>query len=191
MDRVRSWPAQLQPQGEAGLVAFARALGDAIVRAPVPCPIILLRGAMGAGKTTWTRGFAVGLRVDKPERVCSPTFTLAREHPAPMPLVHVDLCRLGELGDDPAAAVAAFESLGLDELAARASGGAAVLVVEWSELWPESPAGALVLSLARVHGDPDARTILCSGPDPWPQRVATAWDAAVGPVPGPPDPDAG
>ncbi|MBX7083492.1 MAG: tRNA (adenosine(37)-N6)-threonylcarbamoyltransferase complex ATPase subunit type 1 TsaE [Nannocystaceae bacterium] len=188
MDPDRAWPMLLQPEGEAGLVAFARALGQTLVHAPVPCAIVLLRGAMGAGKTTWTRGFAAGLGVVRPERVCSPTFTLAREHPGTRTLLHVDLCRMGELGDDPTAAVAAFESLGLDELAARAGQGAAVLVVEWSELWPDAPAAALTLALARVAGDPDARTIACSGPAPWPERVAAAWAAARA---RPPGPDAG
>jgi tRNA threonylcarbamoyladenosine biosynthesis protein TsaE len=109
--------------------------------------VVLLRGEMGAGKTTLVRSLARGLAVARPERVCSPTYTICMVHPGPIELVHVDLFRLGE---DGPVGDAAFESLGLehDEL----PGPDRVLVVEWSELWREPPAQHLELTLERVPG---------------------------------------
>lgn len=52
--------------------------------------VLALVGPMGAGKTTLTRGLAVGLGVDDPAAVASPTYLLVVEHPGPMPLLHAD-----------------------------------------------------------------------------------------------------
>jgi len=49
-----------------------------------------LCGPLGAGKTTFMRGVARGLRVDDPEAVSSPTYLLVVEHPGPLPLLHAD-----------------------------------------------------------------------------------------------------
>jgi tRNA threonylcarbamoyladenosine biosynthesis protein TsaE len=57
--------------------------------------LVVLRGALGAGKTTLTQGIGEGLGVRGP--VTSPTFVLARTHPSLRggpPLVHVDAYRL-------------------------------------------------------------------------------------------------
>ena len=43
--------------------------------------VILLRGPMGAGKTSLTRALARGLGVARPERVSSPTYTVCMVHP--------------------------------------------------------------------------------------------------------------
>jgi tRNA threonylcarbamoyladenosine biosynthesis protein TsaE len=57
--------------------------------------LVLLNGALGAGKTTLTRGLGAALGVRG--SVTSPTFVLARTHPRAegAPLVHVDAYRLG------------------------------------------------------------------------------------------------
>lgn len=135
---------------EPRMCSWAEALGARLRGGDV----VLLRGEMGAGKTTLVRALARGLAVARPERVCSPTYTICMIHPGPIELVHVDLFRLGEdgpIGD------AAFESLGLehDEL----PGPDRVLVVEWSELWLEPPAQHLELTLARVPGRPGVRRL--------------------------------
>lgn len=132
---------------EPAMSAWAERLG-AVLRGG---DVVLLRGPMGAGKTTLTRALARGLGVLRPERVCSPTYTVCMIHassPARAGLVHVDLFRLGE--DGPVGS-AAFEALGLehDEL----PGPERVLVVEWSELWLDPPAEQLRISLARTPDD--------------------------------------
>lgn len=81
--------------------------------------VLLLTGTLGAGKTAFVRGLAIGLGIDASE-VSSPTFTLVHEYGGGrLPLYHVDLYRL-EKG--------ATEELGLEEL-----GGDGVLAIEWPE----------------------------------------------------------
>ena len=84
--------------------------------------LVLLAGPLGAGKTTLTRGIAEGMAVSG--RVASPTFVLAREHPATgngTPLVHVDAYRMaGDLSQ-------------LDDLDLDTELDSAAVVVEWGE----------------------------------------------------------
>jgi tRNA threonylcarbamoyladenosine biosynthesis protein TsaE len=81
--------------------------------------VVALSGDLGAGKTVMARGIAAG--AGSAARVASPTFTLIREYPGPLPLFHADLYRI----DAPAQ----LEDLGLDELFDRP----AVIVIEWAE----------------------------------------------------------
>lgn len=79
--------------------------------------LVVLTGALGAGKTTLTRGIAEGLGVRGP--VQSPTFVIARTHPSLAdgpPLVHVDAYRLGSPAE--------LDDLGLDF-------DRSVTIVEW------------------------------------------------------------
>lgn len=151
---------------ERELVHAAHELG----RLARPGDAFLLFGAMGAGKTTFTRALARGLGVARPDRVCSPTFNLLLVHPGPVPLVHADLCRLGELGTDDAPSIssAAFEALGLGELADELASGtsARVIAVEWAELWVDPPPHRIELRLALALGDPTRRrlSIAAHGP---------------------------
>jgi tRNA threonylcarbamoyl adenosine modification protein YjeE len=136
---------------EPAMSAWAERLG-AMLRGG---DVVLLRGPMGAGKTTLTRALARGLGVLRPERVCSPTYTVCMIHsssPARPGLVHLDLFRLGSSEDELSpVGSAAFEALGLehDEL----PGPERVMVVEWSELWLDPPAQQLRISLARTPDD--------------------------------------
>ena len=93
------------------------ALGEGIGRMLRPGDLVVLTGALGAGKTTLTRGIAAGLGVRGP--VQSPTFVIARTHPSLVggaPLVHVDAYRLGS-------------AVELDDLDIDFDGS--VVVVEW------------------------------------------------------------
>ena len=93
------------------------AFGERIGRTLRPGDLVVLTGALGAGKTTLTRGIAAGLGVRGP--VQSPTFVIARTHPSLVggpPLVHVDAYRLGS-------------ALELDDLDIDLDGS--VVIVEW------------------------------------------------------------
>jgi tRNA threonylcarbamoyladenosine biosynthesis protein TsaE len=93
------------------------AFGERIGRMLRPGDLVVLTGALGAGKTTLTRGIAAGLGVRGP--VQSPTFVIARTHPSLVggsPLVHVDAYRLGS-------------SLELDDLDIDVD--RSVVIVEW------------------------------------------------------------
>ncbi len=83
--------------------------------------VVLLIGNLGAGKTTMAKGIAEGLGVTHREEVSSPTFPLVHEYGERGQLAHVDLYRLDTVEE--------VESLGLDEIIARAD----VTLLEWAE----------------------------------------------------------
>jgi tRNA threonylcarbamoyladenosine biosynthesis protein TsaE len=100
-----------------------RDLGEMLASRLRPDGVLLLRGALGVGKTILTQGIARGLGID-PQQVQSPSFTLVREHSGTgTSLIHIDLYRL-----DPAE----VEGIGIWEILETP----AVKVVEWSERLP-------------------------------------------------------
>lgn len=105
----------------AETIAFGRSLAASLT----PPKLVLLRGELGAGKTTLVKGIAEGFQAAKEEDVTSPTFTLVHEYRGPQVNVyHVDLYRV----DTPRQ----LETLGLDDLIADN----AVLLIEWGEKFP-------------------------------------------------------
>jgi tRNA threonylcarbamoyladenosine biosynthesis protein TsaE len=99
-------------------IAFGRTLTELLT----PPKLVLLRGDLGAGKTTLVKGIAAGFGAGEEEDVTSPTFTLVHEYRGPRAnLYHIDLYRV----DTPRE----LETLGLDDLRAEGS----VLLIEWGE----------------------------------------------------------
>lgn len=83
--------------------------------------LVMLSGGLGAGKTTFTKGIARGLRVRG--SVSSPTFIVARVHPSlgnGPDLIHADAYRINDLDD--------LETLDLESSLADS-----VTVIEWGE----------------------------------------------------------
>jgi tRNA threonylcarbamoyladenosine biosynthesis protein TsaE len=115
-----------------------------------PGDVVLLSGALGAGKTAFVRGMAGGLGAD-PEVVTSPTFTLIQEYPgAETMLYHVDLFRLEPHEVD---------DLGLQEL----MGGEAIVAIEWPERLPRPIADAKAIVILQTG--PTRREILIQQPE--------------------------
>ena len=90
-----------------------------------PPLVVLLRGDLGAGKTTLVKGIAEGFEAARAEDVTSPTFTLVHEYRGPnITLYHIDLYRIDTRRE--------LETLGLDDLLAPNC----ILLIEWGEKFP-------------------------------------------------------
>lgn len=105
-------------------LADTRRLGRSIAAALQPGDLVLLSGALGAGKTALAGAIARGFGVRGP--VTSPTFALVHEYAGStgVPLLHADLYRLQGAG-----LAVEVARLGLRER--RADGG--ILLVEWGD----------------------------------------------------------
>lgn len=99
---------------EEEMLQFAQKLG----RKLEPQDVIVLTGELGAGKTTFTKGLALGLEIH--QMVKSPTYTIVRSLEGRLPLHHMDVYRIG---DDP-------DSFDLDDYLF----GDGVSVIEWGEM---------------------------------------------------------
>jgi len=82
--------------------------------------IVLLTGELGAGKTVFAKGIAAGLGLKDVRQVVSPTFTLINVYQARVPILHLDLYRLGGRAE--------IRDLGFEEAI-----GEAVILIEWGE----------------------------------------------------------
>lgn len=102
-------------------IDFGRTLADLLA----PPKLVLLRGDLGAGKTTLVKGIAAAFEAASEEDVTSPTFTLIHEYRGPRAsLFHIDLYRI----DTPRE----LDTLALDDLRGENS----ILLIEWGEKFP-------------------------------------------------------
>ena len=93
--------------------------GSALAQMLGPGDLLILRGPLGAGKTTLVQGIGAGLGITDP--ITSPTFVIARVHrDGRVPLLHADAYRLGGIDE-------------LDDLDLDMDLEDAVTVVEWGE----------------------------------------------------------
>ena len=77
--------------------AETRALAARMAAVARPGDLLCLVGDLGAGKTQFAKGFAVGLGIE--DTVSSPTFVLMSEYAGRLPMFHVDLYRLDDAAD--------------------------------------------------------------------------------------------
>jgi tRNA threonylcarbamoyladenosine biosynthesis protein TsaE len=102
-------------------IAFGRTLAELLA----PPKLVLLRGDLGAGKTTLVKGIAAAFEAAAEEDVTSPTFTLVHEYRGPRAsLYHIDLYRVDTQRE--------LETLALDDLRSEDS----ILLIEWGEKFP-------------------------------------------------------
>ena len=126
-----------------------------------PPVLVLLKGDLGSGKTTLTKGIISGLGAAKEEDVTSPTFNLVHEFSIPnapgsegssqsCKLYHVDLYRIENFHD--------LQSLGLEDALSEK----AIVIIEWPERftfrtdWP-------TVEIRLDHAGGDSRRISISG----------------------------
>ena len=113
------------------------ALGRELAEMLSPPKLVLLRGDLGAGKTTLVKGIAAAFHAAQEEDVTSPTFTLIHEYRGPAAtLYNIDLYRV----DTPRQ----LETLGLDDLICETN----ILLIEWGE------------KFARFERDKDVEIVL-------------------------------
>ena len=145
-------PEEILTNSSEETTQYGRAIA-ARLEAPV---LVLLKGDLGAGKTTLTKGIISGLGVAAEDDVTSPTFNLVHvfqnRAPRPLKVCHVDLYRLEGTHD--------LESIAMEDLLAEP----AVVIVEWSEHltlrsdWP-------VVRIEFEHEGGDKRRIRVTGLD--------------------------
>jgi tRNA threonylcarbamoyladenosine biosynthesis protein TsaE len=144
-------PEEILTQSSEETTEFGRTLA-ARLRAPV---LILLRGDLGAGKTTLTKGIISGLGAAAEEDVTSPTFNLVHvfktQTEPPVKVYHVDLYRLEGTHN--------LESIALEDILSEPS----IAIIEWSERltlrtdWP-------IIRIELDHAGEDARRIRITFP---------------------------
>lgn len=119
-----------------------------------PGDCVLLRGDLGAGKTTFARAAIRALAGDADNRieVPSPTFTLVQTYDLRLPVSHFDLYRIADPDE-------------LDELGLAETLTEGVAFVEWPER-AESllPANCISLTLSETRDDGDGRSLAVAAP---------------------------
>ena len=121
-------------------------LGRELAKLLVPPKVLVLRGDLGAGKTTLVKGIAAALGAAEPEEVTSPTFTLIHEYAGRsveheslgnmVLLYHIDLYRIEGQRQ--------LDTLGMEDLMTPQS----LILIEWGEKFPsitERSDGEIVL----------------------------------------------
>ncbi|MBW3069075.1 MULTISPECIES: tRNA (adenosine(37)-N6)-threonylcarbamoyltransferase complex ATPase subunit type 1 TsaE [unclassified Actinomyces] len=137
-----------RPAGPAASISIptdsaeaTRALGGRLASLLRAGDVVVLTGGLGAGKTTLAQG--VGAAMGVRGRISSPTFVIARVHPATgdgPDLIHVDAYRISSLEE--------LDALDLDSSVADS-----VTLMEWGEGKAEALSrDRLEITVARPHG---------------------------------------
>ena len=113
-------------------------IGELLAKDAFSNSTIILSGDLGAGKTTFTKGFALGLDITRV--IKSPTYTLIREYTkGRLPLFHMDMYRIEESGG--------ASEIGLEEYFHREG----VVMVEWANFIEEElPMNRLIISIEQT-----------------------------------------
>ena len=121
--------------------ADTRAIGRRLSGLLQAGDVVVLCGSLGAGKTAFVGGVADGLGID--EQVTSPSFVLMKKYVSGfIPLVHVDVYRVGSLGE--------FDDLDVFEESRKS-----VLIVEWGDAVASSLPEDHLKIVIEITGDTD------------------------------------
>ena len=122
--------------------AIGKRLGEKLT----PGAVIAYQGDLGAGKTAFTRGVALGLGAK--EQVTSPTYTIVNEYlSGKYPLFHFDMYRLASSDD--------LFDIGWEDYLVR--GG--ICAGEWSENVADAMENAIVVTIEKLGEDTRRITI--------------------------------
>lgn len=109
--------------------------------------VIAFRGGLGAGKTTMTRGIAIGMGLR--DEVSSPTFALVNEYLGTLKLCHFDMYRITGALD--------LESTGFYDYLSDDC----VIAIEWSEnIADELPEGYITIDFSDISGETREITVI-------------------------------
>jgi tRNA threonylcarbamoyladenosine biosynthesis protein TsaE len=112
-------------------------LGVELGKILLPGTVLSLNGDLGAGKTHFTKGIAVGLGIE--EYITSPSFTIMNEYEGRLPLHHFDVYRIENIEE-------MFE-IGFDEYLF----GNGICVVEWGDIVKDMlPKDTINISILRL-----------------------------------------
>lgn len=150
--------ASLYSDSPQSTIDLATALGRVVTTGD----LIVLTGDLGAGKTQFTKGIALGLDIE--DRVTSPTFALHQRYEGREPLHHLDVYRLDDLA----------ETLDLDLPELIESG---VTVIEWGDTIDDVlPADRLMVRIVADPAHENGRTLAFevdeTATDRWADRLA-------------------
>ena len=146
MSKVYGREKRLRTRSVAGTMALGATLAEMLMPTP---RLVVLRGEVGAGKTTLVKGIAEALGAATEADVTSPTFTLVHEYEGPkVHVFHLDLYRL-ETEEQIAV-------LGLEEMAAQEN---ALVLVEWGDRF-ESVVARATAEVAIGRGEDEMERLL-------------------------------
>ncbi len=146
LNRVYRREKRLRTRSGAGTMALGATLAEMLMPTP---RLVVLRGEVGAGKTTLVKGIAEALGAATEEDVTSPTFTLVHEYVgSKVHVFHLDLYRL-ETEEQIAV-------LGLEEMAAQEN---ALVLVEWGDRF-ESVVARATAEIAIGQGENEMERLL-------------------------------
>ena len=136
-------------------VADTMAVGRRLAALTRPGDVIALSGPLGAGKTAFVGGLAEGLGITDP--VTSPSFVIMKRYDEGfIPLIHVDVYRLGSLAE--------FEDLGVVDESADG-----IAIIEWGNaVAPALPENVLAVTIS--VGDNEERLLQFHPEGNWTSR---------------------
>ena len=142
----------MSPRHETSHPAQTEALAADLAGGLQPGDVVLVEGELGAGKTTFVRGACRALGIDGV--VTSPTFTIGQRYRASVPVSHLDLYRVADLGSEDPDLLADY--IGPDRIA----------FVEWPENAEATLAGLsrLVARVVIEHAGGDRRVVTIEAP---------------------------
>lgn len=111
-------PSEFISKSREETIAFAKAFAKNLK----PGQVLALEGGLGSGKTTFIKGIALGLGLQKQDEVKSPTFVVMHVYPTRVPLYHFDLYRMESPGE--------LEAIGFEDFI---NDSQAISCVEWAE----------------------------------------------------------